>query len=122
MKLLTNEIRERLLANGREPDRDRPPVLKVFNPSGGQTWLIVEADPEEPDILFGLCDLGHGFPELGSVRLSELEAVRGRCGLPLERDIHFVGKYPISVYTRAAQAHGGIVENEEALRQAAAGS
>ena len=48
-----------------------------------------EIDPDDQDIAFGLCDLGMGYPELGSVSLSGLQAVRGRLGLPVERDLHF---------------------------------
>jgi hypothetical protein len=48
-------------------------VVKLFNPCGAATWLLTELDPDDPDIGFGLCDLGLGSPELGSVRISELE-------------------------------------------------
>lgn len=66
--------RELLLANGRDRERDHPPVIKLFNPAGPATWLIcaMEADG---DILFGLCDLGFGEPELGYVSLEELREV-----------------------------------------------
>jgi hypothetical protein len=42
-----------------------------------------------------------GFPELGSVRISELESVRGAPGLPVERDRHFVPVYTLMTYARA---------------------
>ena len=98
MKLLTNEIRDQLLRNGRltqqfaedgiaEPDFI--PVVKLFTPDANCTWLLTELDPDDPDIAFGLCDLGMGYPELGSVRISELESVRGPLGLAVERDLHF---------------------------------
>ena len=45
--------------------------------------------PEDLDSAFGLCDLGFGSPELGSVSLTELSAVRGKLGLPIERDRRF---------------------------------
>jgi hypothetical protein len=88
MKLLTIEIKERLLENGRkqEPVRgthdeiDFWPVVKLFTPDAGCTWLLTEIDPEDTDIAFGLCDLGMGFPELGSVSLTELASVRGPSG------------------------------------------
>jgi hypothetical protein len=101
MKLLTKEQRERLLKNGAanaarltEPDNEEEthdfhPVVKLFCPWGGGTWLLTELDPEEPDIALGLCDLGVGCPELGTVRLSELEAIRGPAGLRIERDRFF---------------------------------
>ena len=69
MKLITKEIERRLLENGHTPDEDPRPVVKFFNPCGAATWLITQMDPHEPDILFGLADLGFGCAELGSVRL-----------------------------------------------------
>lgn len=64
------------------------PVVKLFCPWGAATWLISEID-EDGDTLFGLCDLGHGCPELGRVSLAELRAVRGPAGLTIERDIYW---------------------------------
>jgi len=129
MKLLTKTIHEQLLRNGRirealaedgRAEADFLPVVKLFTPDGNCTWLLTELDPEEPDIAHGLCDLGFGCPELGSVRISELESVRGRFGLPVERDLHFIPKHTISVYARAAWNAAQITEDEAALAQAAA--
>lgn len=106
MKLITAEQRQLMLANGRasaeSPDTDHPPVVKFFTPDGACTWLLSELDPDDNDIAFGLCDLGMGFPELGSVRISELESVRGKLGLPVERDLHFKADKPMSAYADAA--------------------
>ena len=68
MKLLTKELHEKLLANGREQakvkgtkgEKDFPPVVKFFYPAGNQTWLLTELDPEDEDVATGLCDLGMG--------------------------------------------------------------
>jgi hypothetical protein len=128
MKLLTKTITDALLRNGRirqalaiegKAEADFIPVVKFFTPDAGCTWIITELDPDEPDIAFGLCDLGMGCPELGSVRISELESVRGRLGLPVERDLHFTPSHTLSVYARAAWNAAAITENEDALRQAA---
>ncbi len=117
MKLLTNPIRERLLRNGRirqqlaeegKADADFLPVVKLFTPDAQCTWLLSELDPEDPDIAFGLCDLGMGFPELGSVRISELESVRGQLGLPVERDRHFNPARTLSAYADEARQRGAI--------------
>jgi hypothetical protein len=94
--------------------------VKLFTPDAGATWLLSEIDPEEPDIAFGLCDLGIGFPELGSVRLSEIESVRGKLNLPVERDLHFEATHPISVYARAASRAGTITTDAQALAMALA--
>ncbi|MDQ0504176.1 hypothetical protein QOZ94_000950 [Xanthobacter agilis] len=77
--LLTDELYTRLLANGARSaageNIDPPPVVKLFTPDAGATWLLTKADPEDPDRLFGLCDLGLcdlglGEPELGYVSLA----------------------------------------------------
>lgn len=129
MKLLTTSIRDQLLRNGRirqaldevgRADADFIPVVKLFTPDAGCTWLLTELDPEDEDIAFGLCDLGMGCPELGSVRISELESVRGRLSLPVERDLHFKAVRTISVYARAAWNAAAITEDDKALAQAAA--
>jgi len=117
MELLTADIRERLLANGRlrlqfqmrgEAELDFLPVVKLFTPDAGCTWLLTELDPEEPDIAFGLCDLGMGFPELGTVSIAELESVRGRLGLPVERDLSFSPTKTLSAYAEEAREHRAI--------------
>lgn len=117
MKLLTLELRRKLLANGRKrifaqeegrPEPDFFPVVKLFTPDAGATWLLTELDPDAPDIGFGLCDLGLGYPELGSVSLAELASVRGRLGLPVERDQHFKADKRLSQYAAEARALGRI--------------
>lgn len=117
MKLLTQSIRDQLLRNGRlsaqfaeegKVEADFIPVVKLFTPDAACTWLLTELDPEDEDIAFGLCDLGLGFPELGTVRISELESVRGKLGLPVERDLHFAPSKTLSAYADEARAHGCI--------------
>lgn len=110
-KLITDEQRALLLANGRESIEnshfDPRPVVKLFTPNAGATWLLTELDSE--DIAFGLCDLGQGFPELGYVSLTELESLRGRWGLPIARDLYFVADKRLSGYAREARLAGRIV-------------
>ena len=113
MKHISDELRARLLANGRQSLTDEgfdpPPVVKLFTPDAGATWLLTEIDPDDDDQAFGLCDLGLGFPELGYVSLAELATVRGRLGLPVERDLHFKADKPLSAYAREARMAGRIV-------------
>lgn len=117
MELLTNEIREKLLANGRanlaaiQADgntHDFEPVLKLFNPTGAATWLFTELD-EDGDRLFGLCDLGMGEPEMGYASLSEIASIKTRFGLGIERDLHFKAKGTLSQYAKAAHRAQHIV-------------
>ncbi|AVO42970.1 DUF2958 domain-containing protein [Simplicispira suum] len=112
-KLITDEQRGQLLANGRqslEQDNfDPAPVVKLFTPDAGATWLLSEMDPDDHDNVFGLCDLGLGYPELGWVSLAELATVRGRLGLPVERDLYFTPQKRLSAYAREARLAGRIV-------------
>lgn len=112
MILITDEIRNTLVANGqraaRDPDFDPFPVIKLFTPDAGATWLVAWVEPDDSNIAFGLCDLGMGCPELGSVRLSEIAAVRGALGLPVERDLFFEATRPLSRYAADALKLGMI--------------
>jgi hypothetical protein len=107
-------ILEQLRANGRRSaageDIDPVPVIKLFTPDANATWLLTEIHPGDPDLGFGLCDLGLGMPELGYVSLSELAEVRGRLGLSVEVDASFVAGGPLSAYANSARAAGRIVE------------
>lgn len=112
MKLITDEQRAQLLDNGaaaaRGEERDPLPVLKLFTPDADATWLLTELDPRDGDTAFGLCDLGLGFPELGYVRLSDLENIRGPLKLPVERDLYFRPKRTLSAYATLARSDGSI--------------
>ena len=69
---------------GSKPGRTRPsirnPVVKLFTPDGPATWLLAYLPPDTWGVAFGLCDLGHSYPELGDVDLSELTEVSGHLG------------------------------------------
>lgn len=116
VRLLTTALRERLLKNGAEQKEaqaageeiDFRPVVKLFTPDAHATWLLSEIYPDDPDLAFGLCDLGMGSPQLGDVRLSEIEAFRGPTGLPVERDLHFKAEKTVSEYAIDAETAGRI--------------
>ncbi len=87
MKLLTAAIRRALPPLGStEPlGLDAPVIVKFFTPSSGWSWYATEFDGE--DTFFGLVD---GFEkELGTFSLRELESVRARYGIGVERDLYF---------------------------------
>lgn len=135
MLLMTKAQRSKLEKNGHEQQEatlrgrslDFHPVVKLFTPWGGCTWLLSEicpvdqagqvdqacpvdqADHGNQVIAFGLCDLGMGSPELGYVDLSEVANIRGPFGLRVERDMYFSPEKPISAYAREAEKAGRIV-------------
>lgn len=119
MKLFTRPQLTKLLQNGSPENRGKnhKPVVKLFTPDAQCTWLISEIDPENPDIAFGLCDLGMGYPKLGCVSIAELEALRGKLGLPVERELSFEGKFPITVYASAASHKEHITDDISLLQQ-----
>ncbi|HET6941372.1 MAG TPA: DUF2958 domain-containing protein [Sphingomicrobium sp.] len=110
---LSDAIRAELLANGKKTkaggDHDLRPVVKLFTPDANCTWLLTEIDSDDPDLAFGLCDLGLGYPELGLVSLAALASVRGRFGLPVERDTSFRPNRTLNAYADAASDAGRIV-------------
>ena len=117
MQLITAQQRATLAENGRvnaertiagQNPIDFKPVVKLFNPNGAATWLLTETDIDDADIAFGLADLGFGCPELGSVRLSEIAAVRTPLGLKIERDMYFEPEMTLSEYADAARKAGRI--------------
>jgi len=105
MDLLTLALRKALRANAEaaargDPGHDPVPVVKFFNPIGAATWLATELHADG-DTLFGLADLGFGFPELGYFSPRELVSVRLRYGLSIERDQGFATTLPLSVWADA---------------------
>ena len=111
MKLLTQSLREQLIKNHNAQlesgELDHKPVVKFFG-GGAATWLITELDPES-NLMFGLCDLGMGFPELGYVSLDELAAVKfPPFGLGVERDRGFKASKTLSEYASEASERGRI--------------
>ena len=112
--LMTAEERDRLRRAGRAlarsdiSDRIRP-VVKLYTPDAAATWLLAWLAPEDPDVAYGLCDLGRGFPEIGAVRLSQIARVRGSLGMPVERDRTFAARQSLIDYAVDAHARGRVV-------------
>lgn len=76
---------DRLPGSDEAHDTPDPMVrVKLFNPTGGQTWWIAGIDAD--GLAFGAVNLGWGI-EVGDLDLNEIIAVRGMFGLPVERDI-----------------------------------
>ena len=90
---------------GTRAEHDFWPVIKLFNPVGGGTWLIAEKEPGT-SLCFGLCDLGMGTPELGYVCLEELFSLKLIAGLSVEQDIHWRPTKPLSEYASEATRSG----------------
>ena len=92
MKLLTAELLKKLPtldATAETPIAESKVVAKFFNPCGGGTWFATAYDPKEK-LFFGFVTLGDAeMAELGYFSLEELESLRFRAGLRVERDRFF---------------------------------
>ena len=90
MKLITKAIEAKAARVGRDetsPPEDREIIVKIFDPTGSGTWYATEYDPATRTF-FGFVT-GLGFDEWGYFSLDDLQSVRGRLGIGLERDRHF---------------------------------
>jgi len=115
--LITSEQRERLrragwtLARadgGGAGDRIRP-VVKLYTPDAAATWLLAWLAPHDPDLAYGLCDLGRGCPEICGARLSAIPALRGPLGMSVERDPALAARQSLLDYPADAPARGRAV-------------
>ena len=87
MKLITKEI-QNILPKLYEQDSkglNAIAYVKFFTPDSNWTWYATEFDGK--DIFFGLVC---GFEnELGYFSLNELQSVKGKLGIGIERDLYF---------------------------------
>ncbi len=89
MKLLTAEIRKALppvYSTDELPLEEKIVICKFFTPDANWTWYVFEGE-ETDDGDFEFFGMVHGNEkELGYFRLSQIEEIRGRLRLPVERD------------------------------------
>jgi hypothetical protein len=89
LKLLTKELEQKFPSFYSTENKDPKEIkiiAKFFDPCSQWTWYATEYDPINR-LFFGLV---RGFEvELGYFSLDELEAVKGKLGLGIERDLCF---------------------------------
>ena len=113
-RLITEDERMQLLAHGQARAGgeaiDPLPVVRLFTPDAHAIWLLAALDPADGDTAHGLIDLGLGMPELGTVKLSDLESIVGPRKQPVMRDLYFQAVRPLSEYLRLAQENGSVLD------------
>lgn len=85
MKLFTKPIEAALRKAGVDGNK---PICKLFTPDAQCTWVLTGLE-NDGDTLWGFADLGMGCVEFGTISLNEIKNLKGRLGLPIERDLHF---------------------------------
>lgn len=92
MKLITKSIEKQLqkypIYSQDGKKKDAVCVVKFFMCGVNYTWYILEADLDNKE-LFGITINSYGEAEYGYISLTELETVRNRWGLGVERDKYF---------------------------------
>ena len=91
MKLLTKAIEAAFKKQGdtsQKSSKDIKVICKFFNPVGAGTWWLYERLDDDVFMCFALLD-DPTFAELGSISLSEMEALKLPFGLGIERDTSF---------------------------------
>lgn len=97
MKLITKEIERKIertpLYSQDGKGKAAPVICKFFTPDAAATWLVIEGEKQDNNdfLFFGIATLDGHFWEYGYFTLSELLKVRGRFGLPIERDLYAAG-------------------------------
>lgn len=89
MRLMTKALARKTPALYSQDEKEAPDIkvpVKIFDPTSQWTWYMTEYDPAHR-LCFGF--VVGDYEELGYFDLNELEQVRGRFGLPLERDRHW---------------------------------
>jgi hypothetical protein len=90
MELIPQEIKNKI-PKLYETEEQNDPIayVKLFIPDANWSWFITEISIDK-DICFGLVIspfLTNG--EMGYFSLNELKSIRGKLGLPIERDLWF---------------------------------
>ena len=99
MELLTQAIRKTLPVLYAQDGKggNATVYVKYFAPDFSWTWYVLEGqsvlDDSGVEVDFEFFGLVDGFEkELGCFRLNELQSLRDKLGLPLERDLYFSPK------------------------------
>lgn len=113
MAFLTDEQRRQMLANGvaraRGEDVDPYPVLKLYTPDAGASWVLTALDADG-DLAYGLIDVGTGFPELGLVSLGMLAGIKGPKGMPVTVEPGYRARKTLSAYVADAKRDGMVTD------------
>ena len=93
MQLMTKEIEKKALkypfGSQESKELNAEIIVKFFNPTSNWTWYAIEYDPKNK-IFMGYVS---GFEnEFGPFSLTELQSIKGRLGLGIERDRYFENK------------------------------
>ena len=92
-KFITKEVENRMakypLYSQDGKGEEAIATAKFFMCMGSWTWYVLEYDTNDKDTCYGIVVNGYGECEYGYFSLKELQSVRNRFGLGVERDMYF---------------------------------
>jgi hypothetical protein len=112
-KLFTNQQIDELIKNGLPENRGKNhvPVAHVEVKRLGYSFLITQIDPQNTDQAFGLCDYDTDL-KFSSFSIEQLKQDVMKEDSPFSTNLDFLGKYPVAVYAKVAEAVGTIVTDD----------
>lgn len=72
-------------------------VAKFFDPCSSWTWFVMNQDPEDPNYLWGIVKSPYAIEE-GSFSLADLQKIKNKFGLGMERDKFWTPRKAIDVW------------------------
>ena len=77
MKLFTKDIDKKLFAQYHLGNNieEQYVVAKIFNPYGNGRWYLLNSDPNDPNYLWAIVQMGN-VVEIGSIHRQDLEDAR----------------------------------------------
>lgn len=119
MKLFSKEVDRKLFKQyPKGADMENQMVVaKIFNPYGRGRWYLMNSDPDDPEYIWGIVQMGD-IVEMGSISRKQLESARVKpFNLPLERDLYYSPRKASEVYRGLMEGKffdkGGNLENKE---------
>lgn len=82
------------------------PVAKIIVKERNETWLLAEADPENPSVAYGLCKPDDHFAFISQINLNS----------DYEVDHTFQAKFVTDVYSQAEGRYGELIYDENILQ------
>lgn len=114
--LFSKDQRRRLVANGKAQMKavenngwiDQDPIVELSIKRAGVRCLLTHVRPDDPDMAYGLVDLGSGQPTLTEVSLGWLTEFAGLLGLQVYNNPNFRVIGSLSLYYVWAKRAGRI--------------
>jgi hypothetical protein len=69
-----------------DPGADLIPVARLFHSMCSWSWLLLARNPDEPQVAYGIADLGTGSVEIGLIDLEEVRQIPSVIGTGVQVD------------------------------------